>query len=95
MELKKLEIENTINRELLQKIEQLSERLRQVEGASEFHRVSVSDLSLIPRLKKPAKFKIPKFNKYDGTKCLRTHLRMYCHKMHDYEENQKLLIHCF
>ncbi|XVF60621.1 hypothetical protein PTKIN_Ptkin08bG0062800 [Pterospermum kingtungense] len=95
MELEKLEIENSVNRELLRKIEQLSERLRQVEGASEFHGVSVSDLSLVPGLKKPTKFKTPEFDKYDGTKCPRTHLRIYCHMMHGYEGNQKLLIDFF
>ncbi|XVF63714.1 hypothetical protein PTKIN_Ptkin09bG0108400 [Pterospermum kingtungense] len=95
IELEKLEIEDSVNKELLQKIEQLSERLRQIEGVSEFHGVSVSDLSLVPELKKPAKFKTPEFDKYVGTKCPRTHLRMYCHQMHGYEENKKLLIHYF
>ncbi|XVF88795.1 hypothetical protein PTKIN_Ptkin19aG0079900 [Pterospermum kingtungense] len=95
VELEKLEIENFENKELLHKVEQLSKRLRLVEQGNEFYGISVNDLSLVPKLVKPAKFRAFEFDKYDGTKCLKTHLRMYCHKMHGYEGNQKLLIHCF
>ena len=49
----------------------------------------------MPGLIIPAKFKIPKFDKYDGTSCPMSHLKMYCRKMVVHIGNDKLLIHCF
>ena len=43
----------------------------------------------------PPKFKMPKFEKYDGTKCLENHLVTYCHKMEKHAYNEDLLIHGF
>ena len=52
-------------------------------------------MSLVPDLVLPPKFKVPIFNKYDGTKCPSAHLYMYCRKMTGHTNNDKLLIHCF
>ena len=52
-------------------------------------------MSLVPDLVLPPKFKVPIFDKYDGTKCPSAHLYMYCRKMTGYTNNDKLLIHCF
>ena len=49
----------------------------------------VSDMVL------PLKFKVPTFDKYDGTKCPSIHLYMYYRKMMGYTSNDKLLIHYF
>ena len=43
----------------------------------------------------PLKFKVPNFEKYDGTKCPLAHLFIFCQKMTGYIENEKLIIHCF
>ena len=52
-------------------------------------------MSLVLDLVLPPKFKVPTFDKYDGTKCPSAHLYMYCRKMIDYTNNDKLLIHYF
>ena len=52
-------------------------------------------MSLVLDLVLPPKFKVPTFDKYDGTKCPSAHLYMYCRKMTGYTSNDKLLIHCF
>ena len=51
------------------------------------------ELSLIPNVVIPPKFKMPKFEKYDGTKCPEIHLATYCHEMAGHTYNEKLLIH--
>ena len=43
----------------------------------------------------PPHFKIPRFEKYDGTSCPKMHLIMYCNKMTIHAHNEKLLVHIF
>ena len=50
---------------------------------------------LVPDLVMPLEFKMPKFEKYDGTKCPENHLVMYCNKMVGHACNEDLLIHVF
>ena len=66
-----------------------------VEGSDAYGLVDASKLSLVPDLVLPHKFKVPNFDKYDGTKCPSAHLYMYYRKMTDHTNNDKLLIHCF
>ena len=66
-----------------------------VEGSDAYGLVDASKMSLVPDLVLPPKFKVPTFDKYDGTKCPSTHLYMYCRKMTGHTNNDKLLIHCF
>ena len=66
-----------------------------VEGSDAYGLVDASKLSLVPDLVLPHKFKVPNFDKYDGTKCPSAHLYMYCRKMTGHTNNDKLLIHCF
>ena len=49
------------------------------------------ELSLIPDVVIPPKFKMPKFEKYGGTKCPEIHLATYCHEMARHAYNEKLL----
>ena len=79
----------------LEKYELLKERMRVMEGINIPISVDATKLSLVPGLVIPYKFKIPTFDKYDYTKCLTTHLTMYCRKMSAYTDNDKLLIYCF
>ena len=53
------------------------------------------ELSLVLDLVIPPKFKIPKFEKYDGTKCPENHLATYCNKMVGQAHDEGLLIHVF
>ena len=57
--------------------------------------VDPRELCLVPDVVIPPKFKMPKFEKYDGTKCLENHLATYCNKMAGHARNEDLLIHVF
>ena len=57
--------------------------------------VDLRELCLVPDLVISPKFKTPKFEKYDGTKCPKNHLATYCHKMAGHYHNEDLLIHVF
>jgi hypothetical protein len=41
------------------------------------------------------KFGVPEFVKYTGTQCPVTHLKVYCNKMAEVVDDEKLLIHFF
>ena len=43
----------------------------------------------------PPRFKVPKFEMYDGNECPKIHLAAYYHKMVGYTHDEKLLIHVF
>ena len=79
----------------LEKYELLEERMRAMEGINIPESLDATELSLVLGLVIPHKFKVPAFDKYDGTKCPTTHLTMYCRKMSAYTDNNKLLIYCF
>ena len=57
--------------------------------------VDPKELCLVLDLVIPSNFKMPKFEKYDGTKCLENHLAMYCNEMAGHARNEELLIHVF
>ena len=57
--------------------------------------VDFRDLSLVPNVVIPPKFKMPKFEKYDGIKCPENHLATYCNKLAEHARNEDLLIHVF
>lgn len=50
---------------------------------------------LFPDMKLPHKFKTPDLDKYDGTGCPFTHLKVYCGEMCLYGDNERLLIQQF
>ena len=50
---------------------------------------------MVPNVVILPNFKIPKFEKYDETKCLENHLATYCNKMVGHAHNEDLLIHVF
>ena len=87
--------EQSESNEAQRKLELIEERLRMVEGSDAYGLVDASKMSLVPNLVLPPKFKVPTFDKYDGTKYPSAHLYMYCRKMTGHTNNDKLLIHCF
>ena len=87
--------EQSESNEAQRKLELIEERLRMVEGSDAYSLVDASKMSLISDLVLPPKFKVPTFDKYNGTKYLLAHLYMYCWKMTGHTSNNKLLIHCF
>ena len=88
-------IEQSESNEAQRKLELINERLKTVEGSDVYGLVDAYKMSLVPNLVLLPKFKVPTFDKYDGTKCPSAHLYMYCRKMTGYTSNDKLLIHCF
>ncbi|XP_019434187.1 PREDICTED: uncharacterized protein LOC109340878 [Lupinus angustifolius] len=78
-----------------EKLSSLEERLRAIEGASCPDLKNAFEMCLVPDVVLPPKFKVPEFEKYNGTTCPKSHLHMYARKMSAYHENDKLLIHCF
>ena len=93
--IRKESLEQSESNEAQWKLELIEERLKAVEGPDVYGLVDAYKMSLVPDLVLPPKFKVPTFDKYDGTKCPSAHLYMYCRKMTGYTINDKLLIHCF
>ena len=73
----------------------LDKKLKEIEGVNDLRSVEPRELCLVLDLVMPSKFKMPKFEKYDGTKCLENHLATYCNKMAGHTHNEDLLIHVF
>ena len=85
----------SLQNKTLEKYELLEERMKAMEGINIPRSIDAAKLSLVLGLVILHKFKIPTFDKYDGTKCPTTHITMYCRKMSTYTDNDKLLIYCF
>ena len=83
------------NINLQQRCNLLDKRLKEIEGTDNLESVDLRELCLVPNVVIPPKVKIPKFKKYDGTKCLENHLATYCNKMAGHAHNEDLLIHVF
>ena len=79
----------------LKKYELIEERMRTMEGINIPKSLDVMELSLVPGLVIPRKFKTLIFDKNDGTKCPNAHLTMYYRKISAYTDNDKLLIFYF
>ena len=62
---------------------------------NDFESVDPRELSLVLDVVIPPKFKMSKFEKYDGTKCPKNHLATYCNKMAGHARNEDLLIYVF
>ena len=73
----------------------LDKKLKEIEGMNNLESVDPRELSLVPDVVIPSKFKMPKFEKYDGTKCPENHLATYCNKMARHARNEDLLIYVF
>ena len=73
----------------------LDKKLKEIEGVNDLGSVDPRELCLVPDLVMPPKFKLPKFEKYDGIKCPENHLATYCNKMAGHAHNEDLLIHMF
>ena len=78
-----------------EKLDILEERLRAIEGTSKYGFMDAAELCLVPDVVIPHKFKIPEFEKFNGSACPMNHLTSYCRKMASYAHNDKLLIHFF
>ncbi|XP_052882275.1 uncharacterized protein LOC108475019 [Gossypium arboreum] len=82
-------------RQLDERCRWLEEKFKALEGTGNNHGVDAKDLSLVPNLVLPHKFKTPEFEKYNGTTFPEAHITMFCRRMTGYVNNDQLLIHCF
>ena len=78
-----------------QRCDLLDKKLKEIEGVNNLGSVDPRELCLVPGLVMPPEFKMPKFEKYDGTKCPENHLATFCNKMAGYAHNEDLLIYAF
>ncbi|XP_016679311.1 uncharacterized protein [Gossypium hirsutum] len=73
----------------------LEEKFKALESADSNQGIDTKDLSLVPDLVLPPKFKMLEFEKYNGTRCPGAHITMFCRRMTGYVNNDQLLIHYF
>ena len=73
----------------------LDKKLKEIEGVNDLRSLDPRELSLVPDVVIPPKFKMSKFEKYDGTKCPENHLATYCNKLAGQARNEDLLIYVF
>ena len=66
-----------------------------MEGTESYHGIDARELNLVPGLVLPHKFKMPEFEKYNGTSSPEAHITMFCRRMTGYVNNDQLLIHYF
>ena len=70
-----MEGEKKINKRI-NKVEEMIKRAHKMEDLMDYQ-----SLSLFPNVRLPPKFKMPTLDKFDGTGCLMSHLKMYMRAM--------------
>ncbi|KAL3739773.1 hypothetical protein ACJRO7_021103 [Eucalyptus globulus] len=70
----------------------IEEKLKQLQGSFS---QDPTDLSHYAKIKMPKKFKMPDFEKYDGTSCPKIHLQTYVVRITQYVDNIPLMIQQF
>ena len=82
-----------LTKKLLEKIETLEKFVTALRTHKEV--VDVDSLSLFPKARLPAKFHMPNMDKFDGTTCPKTHLKMYVGALNPLGLNNELLAQLF
>ena len=72
-----------------EKYKQLEDRLNAVENLK-MSELNFDDLSLVPGVVIPRKFKVPTFAKYDGVSCPKLHMKSYVQKIQPHITDRKL-----
>ena len=84
-----VESENKIN-ERMDKMEERIMRARKMEELMDY-----DTLSLFPNVRLPPKFKMPTLNKFDGTGCPKSHMKMYMKAMQPLGMTEEVLAQMF
>ncbi|XP_048128411.1 uncharacterized protein LOC125312836 [Rhodamnia argentea] len=80
------------NDESAKLLAKLDRRLREVEGS---HHLPPIDFSIYAKVQVPEKFKMPDFEKYEGTSNPIQHIRMYQSLMYKYISNGPFMVQTF
>jgi hypothetical protein len=75
-----------------QKMQQMEETLRAIQGTNAYNSTSFSDLCFFPEMQLPPKFRIPDFHKFNGTSDPMAHLRLYAGALCGYPHPEKLMM---
>ncbi|XP_075110822.1 uncharacterized protein LOC107807837 [Nicotiana tabacum] len=86
---------NAEQEEMFRKVKSLEQSLRNMQGLGNQVSVAYKDLCLFPYVQLPARFKMPKFDLYDGHGDHVAHLRGYCSKMRGGGGKDELLMAYF
>ncbi|XP_040960312.1 uncharacterized protein [Gossypium hirsutum] len=68
-------------KQLEEKCRWLEEKFKAMEVTESYRGIDAKELSLVPDLILPHKFKMPEFEKYNGTTCPEAHTTMFCRQM--------------
>ncbi|XP_039165443.1 pentatricopeptide repeat-containing protein At4g21065 [Eucalyptus grandis] len=88
----KAKLDNVPKTEQDERFTKLEEKVKQLQGSQSS---LPFNLSVYEKVKMPKKFKMPEFEKYDGTSCPKAHLQMYHVCMAQYVKNEPLMIQSF
>ncbi|GLT44936.1 hypothetical protein SLA2020_188090 [Shorea laevis] len=77
------------------KVQLMEKTLKSMQGVQANKPVDISFLCFFLNVQLPCKFKLPEFDKCNGTGCPYAHLTMYCRKRALYVNDEKLMIHYF
>ena len=72
------------------KMEEMIRRARKIEDLMDY-----DSLSLFPNVRLPPKFKMPTLDKFDGTSCPKSHLKMYMRAMQPLGMTEEVLAQMF
>jgi hypothetical protein len=79
-----------------EKLRELAEELCEVKAScGKGVSAKARNLCLVSQFEIPKKFKMPDFDKYNGSSCPHSHVIRYVRKMANYADNDALMIHCF
>jgi hypothetical protein len=77
------------------RLKQIEEKMRSIQGVDRLGDLDFSDLALFQEIPMPDKFKVPDFEKFDGTGHPVVHLKIYMAKMSPYQQYTKLMVQTF
>ncbi|XP_052483088.1 uncharacterized protein LOC128036210 [Gossypium raimondii] len=77
-------VKEELPRQLEERCKWLEEKFKAMEVTESYRGIDAKELSLVPDLVLPHKFKMPEFEKYNGTTCPEAHITMFCRRMAGY-----------
>nr|XP_027067890.1 uncharacterized protein LOC113693552 [Coffea arabica] len=84
-----------VDMKLLKRLDRFDEFIRKSQGLNKQGVLDYDNLCLFPNVQLPVGFKIPKFNKYDGTGNRKTHLRLFANKLGRPVDDENLPLRLF